>query len=90
MKSVDRYIELMNDVYANNIQLQYDTRYFFAKYLFEVYYLSISEGLSLNDILIATYQALDEDKIENTGLFMYLIHEQLKNIAQKNKEQEKQ
>ena len=33
---------------------------------------------------------IDEDKIENTGLFMYLIHEQLKNIAQKNKEQEKQ
>ena len=85
MKSVDRYIELMNDVYANNIQLQYDTRYFFAKYLVEVYYLSISEGLSLNDILIATYQVLDEEKIENTGLFMYLINEQLKNISQKNK-----
>lgn len=84
MKSVDKYIELMNDVYASNIQLQYDTRYFFAKYLFEVYYLSISEGLSLNDILITTYQVLDEEKIENTGLFMYLIHEQLKNISQKN------
>lgn len=83
-------MEIMSDIYADNLQLQYNTRYFFAKYLFESYYLEISKGLPVNDILVATYQALDEDKIENTGLFMYLIHEQLKNIAQKNKEQEKQ
>ena len=90
LKSVENYMEIMSDIYADNLQLQYHTRYFFAKYLFESYYLEISKGLPVNDILVATYQALDEDKIENTGLFMYLIHEQLKNIAQKNKEQEKQ
>lgn len=83
MKSVDSYIEKMSDVYEGNIQLQYDTRFFFAKYLFESYYLEISKGLSINDILIATYQVLDEEKVENTGLLMYLINIHLKNKSQK-------
>ena len=81
MKSVDKYMAMMSDVYDNNIQLQYDTRYFFARYLFEIYYLRISEGYDISDILIATYHVLDEDKVENAGLLMFLIHDYLKNLT---------